>query len=304
MKRFLKIFCLLFFAVPANASLIVELSIENQEVFGSELFFDVYLTRHANSDGDIFLADCDLLLTFNAVNFTNPTFEIVENDIDDTGFCTFVTSSGNPADETTCRTDYTIGSSPTQLDANLLTINIFSPEPLDAITFASHVAHIDGQASKHRLGRFKITGVSNHDGTAGLAWVESGTEHLTRAFSYENFLPWKANEILVQSTNPDDHPLDSLVSSVNEKVLDFGIESIYPNPVQSEVTVTFFSKQSGAYFLRIIAENGAVFSNEKLELAAGQSQIQVPTASLPSGAYSLQLQAEEGVISKKFVKME
>ena len=61
MKRLITIVLTLSLSFSAQANLIVELTIENHEVQGTDLFFDIYLTRHTDSYGDIYLADMDLV---------------------------------------------------------------------------------------------------------------------------------------------------------------------------------------------------------------------------------------------------
>lgn len=304
MKNIALLLSFLFAALSAQAKLVVELTIENQEVYGTDLFFDIYLTRHATSGGDIYLAESDLVLTFNAQFFTDPTFSVVENGTDGTGFCLFTPVSGQVLDEPDCRTDYTTGIAPSKLADGVLIINLYSPEPVTLSDFAARIARIDGEVGKHRLGRFRISGVSDHNGTAGLTWAESFGTSLTKVYSYQTYTPWIGGKVEVISTTPPDHPLDSIILSTEEPTAQFGIRNIFPNPATAEVQVSFFSPAANDFTVSIVGESGAIVWQQKMALRAGENVFQVATNALPQGRFTLVLRGEDGVFfSEKFLKV-
>ncbi|MCU0333160.1 MAG: hypothetical protein MUC75_07385 [Ignavibacteriaceae bacterium] len=72
MKKLILTLCvLLLFAGTMFSQVSVDLTIENQQVVGTDFFFDIYLTRTGTND--VYLGNADFVLTFNSAAFTNPT---------------------------------------------------------------------------------------------------------------------------------------------------------------------------------------------------------------------------------------
>lgn len=288
MKTLFTLLFTLSLLLPARANLVVELSIENQMVDGSDFYFDLYLTRHADSHGDIFLADMDLVLNFNAQFFTAPELTPVENDTDETGLCLFSPTTATPMTEADCRAEYFSKTATTQIVNDLLIINLLGPEPPDATTFDGLIAWVDGQPSKHRLGRFKISGINDQMGTAGLVWAETQTGTMTKVFSFENFAPWEGKPVEVKTTLPPDVGLDSTISSTVEKLNDlFLIESIYPNPVEGELNINVLSEKNMEADFIITNSVGHILFQKNEKLNSGNNKITLDLIDLPTGIFNI-----------------
>lgn len=303
MKTLITSILMLCFLTTTQARLVVELSIENQHVESNEFFFDIYLTRHADSHGDIYLADMDLVLNFNAQFFTSPILSTLDNDIDATGFCAFTPTTNTSQAEVDCRSEYFSKTATTTIIDNQLIINLLGPEPPDATTFDGLIAWVDGEPSVHRLGRFKITGINDQMGTAGLVWAETQTGTMTKVFSFENFVPWDGKPVEVETIEPADMGLDSMVSSTNEIWSNsFFIENIYPNPVQDELNLEInFSKNEDITF-EVSDMMGRIILRREINAIIGENKFTFDISELKSGNYSISILNDNGRISKIFFK--
>ncbi len=161
------------------AQALTTVSVENQAVIGTDLYFDVYLRTTAGSSDDLYLGDSDFLFNFNHGNFTSPTLTKVPNPspiapFAQNGYCTFTsrtyTSIIDLSTAAVVQKGYYDKTSTTISD-NKLIISVSSPTPSDGTAFNEMLAKIDGTLLTHRLGRFKVSGISNPTGTAGLAWI-------------------------------------------------------------------------------------------------------------------------------------
>ena len=200
MHRNYFIVILLLFQVEAGAQVDVALTIENQYADGTDFYFDIYLTRMPSSQGDIYLGNSDFVLSFNHNNFTNPTFSKVGSG---PGFCTFIPTTSSPSNDDFVRRTYFNGSA-TTISSNILRVNLAGPSPGDIDAFNTGVAKIDGQSHSHRLGRFVISGISNPSGTAGLAWITSGSLS-TKVFSLSPIAPFNSSSVnTLDAQNPTD----------------------------------------------------------------------------------------------------
>ncbi len=221
MKTKLTIFVTLFILAFgnftfSNAQVDVTLTVENQNVVGSDFFFDIYLQATSAPTNPLYLGNADFVLTFNVGNFTNPTISKEPQAGVSYGYCTFVPSDPSGSNTDITRTNYYDNTAPT-LNGNEIIINLNGPTPSDQTAFNTRVAKIDEQASTHRLGRFKITGISNTSGTAGLQWKTSGGGVVTQVFSLDpsTFNGSAAN---VNAVNPSDVPLPVELTSFSAKV--------------------------------------------------------------------------------------
>lgn len=178
------------------------LTIENQNTVGTDFFFDVYLTA---PNDVIYLGNSDFVLTFNAANFSSPTLS-KEPDVSFTGGnCTFVSVD---ATNTDCRKEYFGATAVTLLNTNQIVINLSGPTYTDSPSFEHYVARIDNQASTHRLGSFKISGIANASGTMDLQWKSESTIASTQSPTTFNESP-----CILTTVDPTPAPLPVELSS-------------------------------------------------------------------------------------------
>lgn len=204
------ILCLfLLVNVEAIAQLEITLTIENQNSQGTDFYFDIYLTRTSSANqGDIYLGNSDFTLQFNQNNFSTPNVSKVGPS---PGFCTFKpTASSAFNDEFTRRTYYN-GQS-VSLNNNIIRINAGNLVVGDVDDFNAVVAKIDDETHAHRLGTFKISGISNPGGTAGLTWLTGGGS-LTRVFTLDQSAPFTSSEVDLIAIDPEDIALPIKLSS-------------------------------------------------------------------------------------------
>ncbi len=221
MKSKITILALLVFLFASislvNAQVDVTLTIENQQTVGTDFFFDIYLQATSAPANPLYLGNADFVLTFNASNFTNPTLSKEPQAGVSYGYCTFVPSDPSGSNTDITRTNYYDNTSPAPISGNELIINLNGPTPSDQNAFDTRVAKIDEQASTHRLGRFKISGISNPSGTAGLQWKTSGTGVVTQVFSMDP-VTFNGSAANITAVNPNDEPLPVELTSFAAKV--------------------------------------------------------------------------------------
>lgn len=194
MYRILKllIFLLMLSSINVEAQLQVTVSIENQFGDGENFYFDIYLRRTSSGIDNIYLANSDFNIRFNATYFNSPSLTVLHNS------CNFYASDGNSSTTSLLYSNNTT----TSVSGNTLTINVNGPSPNES-NFSSSIARIDNVASKHRLGRFVISGIINPSGTAGLEWITSGGLS-TRVFSFEDMAPFESVETSLVAIDPAD----------------------------------------------------------------------------------------------------
>ena len=164
-----------FFAFGQNTE--VTLTVANQSITGTDYYFDIYLKSTAN--GPLYLGPSDFIFSFDETKFSSPTIT------KQSGFSTFApTNAGN---STACQTNY-FNALATELQPNEILVNLNLPfEPANQTQFDDNIATIDGAALTHRLGRFKISGVTTTNITdVNLAWKETGAGITSQVFSFEN----------------------------------------------------------------------------------------------------------------------
>ncbi len=180
-----------------------DLTIENQQVVGTDFFFDIYLTRTGTND--LYLGNADFAIYFESGFFTNPQI-FVEGD-ESPGFCTFVPTTQSALNNFATQDLYYNNTACEILNGNLLVININGPTPSTQTNFNTRVAKIDNTALTHRLGRFRVSGVSNPAGYMGLEWKTVNQGVYTLIFSLEPFSPFFSFEAVINAINPDNEPL-------------------------------------------------------------------------------------------------
>lgn len=180
----------------------VDLTIENQETVGNDYFFDIYLkTTGANP---LYLGNSDFVLTFNASDFISPT---ITSEGTSPGFCTFVPTDQNGNNILFTRDAYFNNTSVEIMNTSELLINLNGPTPSTQTNFDTRVARIDNTALTHRLGRFKVSGISNTSGFMNLQWKTSGAGVTTQVFTLEPVSPWNSTQAVVNALDPNNWPL-------------------------------------------------------------------------------------------------
>lgn len=165
--KFLLIFVIVTFSITF-AQPNITVSIENWNATPPDATFDLYLSA---PNDVIYLGNADFVLTFNLANWTNPTISKEPEDLFGGGNCTFISS--NPAGTNDTRKNYYNATSPTII-GNEIIINLAGPTYSSTAQFDAFVAKIDNSTSTHRLGTFKMTGISNPSGVMELEWKTSG----------------------------------------------------------------------------------------------------------------------------------
>ncbi len=200
------LFILIFFSVEASGQVQVNLNVENEVNDGTDYLFDIYLTRAPGSTGDIFLANADLIITYNQQMFSNPALTTELNP----SYCTL--TPGEPSDLNNELTQAIyVNNTAVGIDNKQIMINLNGPTPGSESGFLRSVARIDTLPSTHRLGRFRISGVIDPDGDANLQWKTDGSGLKTMVFSMNPKTPFNSFQIEVQTVNtcPDTLEVDS-----------------------------------------------------------------------------------------------
>ena len=178
-----------------------DLTIENQQVVGTDFFFDVYLTRTGTND--LYLGNADFILTFDMANFTNP---VLSQEGTAPGYCTFVPTDQSGMNTLLTQVYYFNNTSVDILNNNHLIINLNGPTPGSIVAFNSSVAWINGSPSTHRLGRFKVSGITNPSGYMNMQWFITNTLVYTLDPTPPNFT---SNPVNINAINPPNAPLNS-----------------------------------------------------------------------------------------------
>ena len=144
------ILVLLLNVISSEAAVSYILRVQNQQVVGSSLFFDVYI--QSNSDDSLRLANCDVYLDFNDQYFTsdaaalvdyNTAFDFYPLDVSIDGNSRIVVNTGTPA--------------------------------FNATNFLSHTVLVSTSSPGTYICRVEVTTISNSSGTSGLSWYYLGT---------------------------------------------------------------------------------------------------------------------------------
>jgi hypothetical protein len=172
-----------------------DLTIENQNVVGTDFLFDIYLTR--TGINDLYLGTADFVMTFNGSAFTNPTV-VRENST----FWNLTSTSGNPVN-----VSYRSATSPAAIMGNEIIINLNQISFGDQEEFDDAVARIDNTPNTHRLGRYRVSGINNSSTFMNLQWKSSGAGVTTMVFTLAPVSPWISSQVNINAINPDEEPL-------------------------------------------------------------------------------------------------
>ena len=196
MKILLITICaLLLYAGTLFPQITADLTIENQQVVGTDFFFDIYLTRTGTND--LYLGTAEFVLTFNSVAFTNPT--VVR---EASSFWNLTSTNGNPVGVT-----YRVATSPAPITGNEIIINLDQVSFGDQTEFDDFVARINNTPSTHRIGRYRVTGINNPSAFMNLQWKTTGTGVTTQVFTLAPVSPWISSAVIINAINPANEPL-------------------------------------------------------------------------------------------------
>jgi len=167
------------------------LSIQNQQVSGTDFIFDIYMLRTGTTD--IYLGDSDFVLTFNSGNFTTPDALVLTA-------------------ESRLFTWYTMDAS--IVATNRIILSIGKASFSNQSQFNERVQIIGTSGNGTLIGQIKITNISTPGGTADLQWrlTEPNRTKINRIDTAD---PWTQYNIDAFATynNPGDYSLPVELSS-------------------------------------------------------------------------------------------
>lgn len=209
MNKFLILF--IVFGSLVFGQVTVDLTIENQQAVGSDFFFDLYLTRTGTND--LYLGTADFVLTFDSAAFTSPTL-VRES----SSFWNLTSTSGNPVGAT-----YRLATSTAPITGNELIINLNQVNFGDQSEFDDFVARINNTPNTNRVGRYRVTGISNPTASMNLQWKTSGTGVTTQVFTLDPVDPWDSHPVNINAIDPTNAPLPVELSSFTVNYSDSGV---------------------------------------------------------------------------------
>ena len=190
-----KLFLLTLFVLSASiltAQNTAELNVHNQVVIGSDFYFDIYVKMTPDSD-EFHLGNSDFVLDFKEENFDNPRIEKVN----------------------------------IQEDANSPKVSSYSKNKMIAAIVngrivinglgnaSSNLAELERVAPKILkegkgtfLGRYKISSIANHKGSANLTWRCEG-QNPTQLLGHKN-KDLKEKTIATKCNTIPNHPLSKI----------------------------------------------------------------------------------------------
>jgi hypothetical protein len=131
-------------------------------------------------------------------------------------------------------------------------------------------------------------------GNSGSMLNYTFTDHTTAAKAYYR---------LVQTDFDGRTKTSAVVLLRNSGVNALAINSLYPNPTTSSLTLSLESKAGGIVRFTITDMAGRVLRNEIRSVSSGVNGMEIKVSALPSGTYSIRVTSEEGeMVSTTFVK--
>ncbi|MBV6422036.1 MAG: hypothetical protein DAHOPDDO_03324 [Ignavibacteriaceae bacterium] len=223
-----------------------DLTIENQQAVGDTVFyFDIFLTRTGTAD--VYLGTADFVLTFNSSAFSSPT--IVR---ESSSFWNLTSTSGASVGSA-----YRLATSPATITGNELIINL-NQVNIGATQeeFDETVARINNAQLTHRVGRYRVTNVSDPSAFMNLQWKTTGSGVNTQVFTLAPADSHLSSPVTINAINPPIAPLPVELSSFTAKasndqvhlrwetkteVNNFGfeIERASTSPVQEWIKIGF-----------------------------------------------------------------
>jgi len=95
--------------------------------------------------------------------------------------------------------------------------------------------------------------------------------------------------------------MEGVVNSTNTNGLLENL-TVFPNPVQEELTLSLASKENATYQLIISNLQGQVVISRKMELISGEQLLAMDVSDIPAGVYSLMVTDGERSSSRKILK--
>jgi GEVED domain/Secretion system C-terminal sorting domain len=129
----------------------------------------------------------------------------------------------------------------------------------------------------------------------------NGNSNTILNYSFVDANPVKGiNYYRLRVVDRDNSAKFSAIRSVrNEGIADV---SIYPNPVNNEMTLTIDADKAETGALVISDVTGKVVATRTITVAQGNNKLPVNTAALASGAYIIKVQLNDDVVVRKFTK--
>ena len=255
----------------------VELIVTNQKVIADEVIFDIYL-KATSATSDLYLGNADFVLDFNEENFHNPRVEKVQ------GTANFDMGTNRYFNNTVT----------TILD-NKIIINSLGSYPSSQKALETSAPKIVNTPEGTFLGRYKITGIVNENGTAGLAWVCNGSRR-TILLGHHN------KELNERIINADclairDHSLR------NEDGFEVGTESFYlsPNPATTHTQLVFSLEEDTDFSYSIFNTLGQKVTTATLQKSVGDHVLPIDTREFTMGIYTVVLELPSGMRSFKLL---
>ena len=207
MKKYFIAFLLLFGFECTYSQVTFEAKVMNQQVIGTDFYFDIYLTRTGTND--LYLGNVDFILTFNSAAFTSPSISV-----EAVGYWNLVSP-----DLSSVGSVYRNNTAPT-ISGNQIQIIVGSPTPGTQAGFDGGVAKINNTANTHRVGRYKVSGISNSSSAMNLQWVLAEAPNPScKVFTLATSTPWTSTEATGTWTNPESEPLPVELTSFTSTVV-------------------------------------------------------------------------------------
>lgn len=207
--RAIIILSIFLIALSLKGQVELKLSVQNESISGTDYLFDIYLERTSPAtNGNIFLGNADFILAFNESMFQNPNLD--KEPISSPGLCTLLPANQTPINILFTQ-DFYFNNTVATIEDGYLIINLNGPTPGDTSTLYNFIARIDTQPLTHRLGRFKISNITNPNAQANLRWKTVGSGLKTMVFSFDSIAPFNSHQINLitdKNTCPDELQLN------------------------------------------------------------------------------------------------
>ena len=130
----------------------------------------------------------------------------------------------------------------------------------------------------------------------------AGNSNLPRNYQFNDPAPVKGiNYYRLRTVDLDNGSKLSVIKTV--KNLGEMEISIYPNPVQSEMSIDMYAENAGKGTLTVYDLNGAVVYTKTIGISKGSNTFKADLSGLAKGSYTAKLVTVEGSFVKKFVRL-